>query len=300
MNHLREVFSRLRTGNLVLKASKCHLAKKSIHYLVFIIEPGIMKIDPERLHAVIDFPQPTNLKELQRYLGMTSWFRTFIRGYSEICQPIYALTKHDASFNWSADCSSAFTRLKECLTSADVLTLPNPNLPFHLYCDCSGYSVGSMVTQTSNNVERVCQYGGRRLSEIEKRLSITDLEMTAVRYGLQKNLSLFRYSKIKIITDHSAMKFILNQRCPNGRHNRFIAFLGSFDYTITHQPGKSIHLRVPDALSRHEYRSSTTEDDSDEFLQDFDAIESKPHDLENNQSSNVKEKKYNRTPSRPP
>ena len=144
----------------------------------------------------------------------------FFRGYSEICQPLYALTKHDASFNWSADCSSAFTRLKECLTSADVLTLPNPNLPFRLYCDCSGYSVGFMVTQTSDNVERVCHYCGRSLSEIEKRLSITDLEMTAVRYGLQKNPSLFRYSKIEIITDHSAIKFILNQRCLNGRHRQ--------------------------------------------------------------------------------
>ena len=68
MTHLCEVFSRLRAGNLVLKASKCHLAKKSIHYLGFIIEPGIMKIDLERLHAVTDFPQPTNLKEFRRYL----------------------------------------------------------------------------------------------------------------------------------------------------------------------------------------------------------------------------------------
>ena len=186
MTHLREVFSRLRAGNLVLKASKCYLAKKSIHYLGFIIKPGIMKIDPERLHAVTDFPQPTNLKELRRYLGMTSWFRSFIRGYSEICQPLYALTKHNASFNWSSECSFAFTRLKECLTSADVLTLPNPNFIFQLYCDCLGYSIGFMVTQTSNNVERVCLYGGRGLSNIEQHYGNTDQEMTAVRYGLQK------------------------------------------------------------------------------------------------------------------
>ena len=300
MTHLREVFSRLRAGNLVLKASKCHLAKKSIHYLGFIIEPGIMKIDPERLHAVTDFSQPTNLKELRRYLGMTSWFRSFIRGYSDICQPLYALTKHNAPFNWSTECSSAFTRLKKCLTSADVLTLPNPNLPFRLYCDCSGYSIGFMVTQTSNNVERVCLYGGRGLSDLEKRHAITDQEMTAVRYGLQKNLSLFRYSKVEIITDHSAIKFILDQPSPNGRHSRFIAFLSSFDYTISHRPGNSIHLKVPDALSRRVYEPQSADDEADEFLQGFDIIESETHELKDKQPPDAEGAKLNRVPGRPP
>ena len=116
-------------------------------------------------------------------------------------------------------------------------------------------------------------------------------------------MSLFRYSKVEIITDHSAIKFILDQPSPNGRHSRFIAFLSSFDYTISHRPGNSIHLKVPDALSRRVYESQSTDDEADEFLQGFDIIESKqskPYEFKDKQPPDAEREKFNRVTGRPP
>ena len=185
--------------------------------------------------------------------------------------------------------SRMFIRLHTTKTVSHICRCLNTpeSEPYHFdwYCDCSGYSIGFLVTQTSNNVERVCLYGGRGLSLIEKRYGITDQEMTAVRYGLQKNLSLFRYSKVEIITDHSAIKFILDQPSPNGRHSRFIAFLSSFRLYNFPSAWNSKHLKVPDALSRRVYESQSTDDEADEFLQGFDIIESKPHEFKDRQTT---------------
>ena len=276
MQHLREVFDRLRAGNLVLKASKCHLAKRSIHYLGFIIEPGQMRIDPDKLSAVKDFPPPNNIKELRRFLGMTSFFRAFFPGYANIAQPLYQLTKKNVVYDWTPDCTKSFEKLKNSLLSADVLALPDPSKPFRLYSDCSGQACGFMVTQMVQGQEKVCSYGGRSLSTTERFYSITDLESTAILFGLRKNISLFRYSKVEIITDHKALKYILEQPNPNGRHARFIAFLSSFDYSITHRSGDSRHMRVPDALSRrgaYDCSTATPPAEDEEWLAGFDVAE---------------------------
>ena len=129
--HLAIVFELLRKHKLQIKPSKCVWGQTELPYLGFIVGRDGIKPDPKKVEAVSTWPNPTTVTEVQQFLGLTNFFRKFILGYAELVSPLTELTKKTKVWSWSAECEQAFLKLKEALTAAPVLAIPDVAAPLN-------------------------------------------------------------------------------------------------------------------------------------------------------------------------
>ncbi|XP_063797564.1 uncharacterized protein LOC134958754 [Pseudophryne corroboree] len=142
---VKEVLSRLRVNHLYCKLEKCVFDVQSIPFLGYIASGSGLEMDPEKLQAIQDWPIPTTLKGIQRFLGFANYYRKCIQDFSTIVAPITAFTKKGANpSKWSKEAVQAFHLLKHRFTSAPVLKQPDTNLPFTLEVDASPVGVGAV------------------------------------------------------------------------------------------------------------------------------------------------------------
>ena len=151
LENLREMFQRLREANLCLKPKKCHLAEQQVLYLGYVVSEAGISVDTSKVEAIEKFPIPRNVKELRLFLGLASYYRCFIAGFSKIAHPLFALTKKGAMFQWNSSCQQAFGKLKDMLTSAPVLVFPDFRERFILKTDVSGLGLGAILSQRQPN-----------------------------------------------------------------------------------------------------------------------------------------------------
>ena len=147
MSHLRSVIERLHSAGLKLKPSKCHFICQTVEYLGHLITPGGVRPNPERVSAVKEFPKPTSIHEVRQFLGLTSYYRRFVRNFARVAQPLHALTRKGALFDWSPECEAAFCSLKRLLISAPILCYPNFDKDFRLETDASVKGLGAVLSQ---------------------------------------------------------------------------------------------------------------------------------------------------------
>ncbi|PIK53661.1 Retrovirus-related Pol polyprotein from transposon [Apostichopus japonicus] len=253
ISHIRGVFQRLRCANLKLRLDKCQFAKAEIRYLGHVVSSQGILPDPDKLKAVSEYPTPKTLKELRSFLGLSGYYRKFIRNYSQIATPLYALTKRNAMFVWDACCEIAFVHLKKALVKPPILGYPKPDLPYVLYTDASGYALGVVLTQTQNDTERVISYAGRSLNGAELNYGITEKECLALVYGIKHFSCYLRQTKFSVVVDHSALQWLLSMKEPSGKFARWIVFLQAYDFKVKYRPGR-VHSNA-DALSRRVYET---------------------------------------------
>ena len=147
LSNLREVFTRLRRAGLRLKPTKCKLLRKEVEFLGHVVSEHGISADPKKVIAVAEFPQPSDLKALRAFLGMTPYNRHFVPCFSSVAQPLYALTRKDIPIHWSTDCETALTRPKALLTKSPVLAYPQFGQEFILETDASGVGLGAVLSQ---------------------------------------------------------------------------------------------------------------------------------------------------------
>jgi len=121
----RRVIELLQKNNLFLKPEKCEFEKTEVEYLGVIISQNSVKMDPVKVAGVMEWPTPSNRKEVQSFLGFTNFYRRFIQGFSHLARPLFNLTWKDTEWRWGAEEQSAFNSLKERITTAPILALPD-------------------------------------------------------------------------------------------------------------------------------------------------------------------------------
>ncbi len=185
LTHIQQVFDRLRSHQLRLKLKKCSFLKAKTNYLGFgyrrrCIRPELGKVD-----VIKSLPSPTCVREVRSFIGMCSYYRRFIPTFSEIAEPIIALTRKYAKFKWNDECQKSFDRLKNQLASILLLDYPDPNKPYVLYTDASDKCIGSCLTQLvpdDNAPEKVIEkpiyFLSHRLSDTQTRWSTIEKELT--------------------------------------------------------------------------------------------------------------------------
>ena len=149
--HLQNVFDRLREHGLKLKLKKCSFLQSETHYLGFIINSRGIQLDPQKIEAIKSLLSPTCVREVRSFIGMGSYYRRFIPNFSEIAEPVIALTRKHARFKWTDDCQRAFEYLKQSFTVA----YPDPNKPYTLYTDASNSYIGACLTQSCDENEEI-------------------------------------------------------------------------------------------------------------------------------------------------
>lgn len=246
---LKNVLGCLQKAGLTVNPSKCHFLYSKVKFLGYVVSKEGIELNPEKCEAVSNFPRPVDKKALERFLGLSGWCAKFVKGYSQIVEPLNELRRKDVEWRWSEACEKAFVTLKQEISSVVSLTLPNFQLPFEVHTDASVKGLGAALMQTDTNGEsRVIAFGSRSLKGAEKNYSATELECLAVLWAFEKWRPFIEGSQITVFTDHKALVWMLRNKALKGKLVRWALRLQEFDYTVHYRPG--IQNMIPDALSR--------------------------------------------------
>lgn len=151
IDHLKLVLEKLAQHQFYLKQSKCAFAVQQVSYLGHIVSVKGVEPEPSKIQAMLDWPKPTSLKSLRGFLGLTGFYRRFIRDYAKLAAPLTALLKK-GQFVWTDEATTAFTALQEAMTKAPVLALPDFSLPFIIETDASGSGMGAVLLQEKHPI----------------------------------------------------------------------------------------------------------------------------------------------------
>ncbi|RVW86275.1 Transposon Ty3-I Gag-Pol polyprotein [Vitis vinifera] len=179
-----------------------------------IISKNGIEVDKAKVELIVKLPPPTNVKGIRQFLGHAGFYRRFIKDFSKISKPLCELLVKDAKFVWDEKCQKIFEELKQFLTTAPIVRVPNWKLPF----------------------------------EAQRNYTTTKKELLAVVFALDKFRAYLVGSFIVVFTDHSALKYLLTKQDAKARLIRWILLLQEFNLQIRDKKG--VENVVADHLSR--------------------------------------------------
>ena len=172
--HLKIVFEELRKHRLVINGKKSEFFMEEIHFLGHIVSKDGVRMDPAKIEAIKSWPDLKTVHDVRSFMGLSSYYRKYIRYFAEIASPLHDLTKKRMSFRWTSKEIGAFHKLKEKLTTGPVLILSDLRKSFVVMCDACGNSIGAVLQQDGH----VIAYESRVLSDAERSLQIYEKELT--------------------------------------------------------------------------------------------------------------------------
>ena len=236
--NLGEVLKRLEDHGFRLKNSKCTFMAESVEYMGHQINQHGISALPGKVEAITNAPKPTNVKELRSFLGLLNYYGKFIRNLSSILHPLNQLLKDNQRWEWTKECSQAFKQAKDQLTSADVLTHYNPNLPITLAADASAYGIGAVISHVlPDGSEKPISFASRTLASSEKNYAQLEKEALSLVYGVKRFHQYLYGRRFTLLTDHKPLTAILGskKRIPSlaaARLQRWALLLSAYDYEI--------------------------------------------------------------------
>ena len=223
-------------------------------FLGFVVGTEGVRVDPDKVKAISDWPQPKNVAELRSFLGLATYFRKFMQGFSTRTTPLTALLKDKAVFDWTEECKVAFEGVKSDLIQAPVLALPDftqttPNSgvlqhPFTVICDASKSAIGALLMQNEHPIA----FESRKMIPAELGYTVTEQELLAVVHALTVWRCYLEGVESTVVTDHNPLTFFQTQPQLSRRQLRWQEYLSQFKFKWEHWPGRR---NVADPLSRH-------------------------------------------------
>ncbi|CAF2205227.1 unnamed protein product [Rotaria magnacalcarata] len=257
IHDLSTVFDRPANAGLTLKASKCDFCRRELKYLGHLITADGIKPDLGLVASVQLFPQPTKIKDIQSFLGLTGYYRKFIKDYAKMAEPLISQLRSQQKskrplnhIEWSDKCTKAFEELKTALTQAPILQTPNFTEPFILEIDACDYGLGAILSQEYDNQLFVIAYASRTQTAAERNYFPTEKEALAIYWATKHFRPYLEGTMIYIRSDCRALQWLLDTKDSSGRLARWAISLSAFNIVdIKYKPGK-INTNC-DTLSRY-------------------------------------------------
>ena len=250
-SHLQHVFQLLQENQLVVNIGKCVFAQPAVEFLGHrVSEEGIVPLT-SHVEAVSNFPQPTEIKQLQKFLGMVNYYRRFLPGIARTLRPLTdSLAGQKKHLAWTAECTTAFEAAKSALISATRLTHPAPAATISLATDASDTHIGGVLQQWQQGGWRPLGFFSGKLSGTQMKYSTFDRELTAAFLAIRHFRSQLEGRQFTLYTDHKPLVAALGRLTPpwSARQQRQLAYIAEFTSDVRHIPGANNH--VADALSR--------------------------------------------------
>jgi hypothetical protein len=225
LQHLEAVLSKVREVNLKLNPSKCCFAAESIMFLGYVVSKEDAKPDPKKVDAMLRFPKPMTVTSVRSFLGLTGYYRKYVRGYSRLAGPLFELTKKDVAFVWNRDCQQAFDSLKRALVDAPILIRPDFQRPFYLDVDWSTKGVSAILSQKEGRFEKVVAYASKGLTMAQRKFHPMEGECYALIWGTMHFRQYLHRNHFTLRTDHKPLKWLATVSDAHGRRGRWIDML---------------------------------------------------------------------------
>lgn len=219
LQHVRALFERLVEAQLTVNLAKCEFAKATVTYLGRVVGQGQVLVVRAKVMAMAEFPQPVTKKELQQFLGLVGYYRSFCRNFSTVVSPLTDLLRAQAKFVWSPACQQAFDQVKLLLCSCPVLNAPCFDKPFVLQVDASQVGAGAVLLQqdVGGVLKPVCFFS-KKFNRHQGNYSVIEKEALALIWAIQHfEIYVGGASPLVVYTDHNPLTFLRSLSTPNQR-----------------------------------------------------------------------------------
>jgi hypothetical protein len=244
LQHLRAILSILRRDQWKAKLTKCAFAQQRIAYLGHVISAAGVPTDDSKIATIRDWPVPAMTKELREFLGLSGYYRKFIKHYAIISQPLTALLKKGALFISMLATDEVFYTLKTALIIAPVLALPDFAAQFVIDTDAGDVGIGAVLSQKGHPLAFV----SRALGPRNRGLFMYEKEYLAILLAVQQWRSYLQLGEFVIRTDHKSLVHLTDQRLHTDWQQKAFTKMMGLQYTVIYKKGAL--NGAADALSR--------------------------------------------------
>lgn len=258
MEHISLIIGALHAANMKISNEKSHFFKNTIEFLGHIITHGKITVDPNKVATIRDYAVPKTLKELRSFLGLSGYYRKFIKDYAKITKPLTIHLRGDhgrvragqsgkVPITLDKTALDAMEKIKLLLQEKVELYQPDFNKPFELTTDASNFAIGGVLSQERHPITFI----SRTLSPTEQNYATNEKELLAIVWALQKLRNyLYGIANLVIYTDHQSLIYSISEQNPNTKLKRWKNLIAEYGAEIKYKPGNQ--NIVADALSRQQ------------------------------------------------
>lgn len=228
IQHLEQVLQILQQHQFLFKPSKYTFAQTSLEYLGHIISEQGVSTDPTKIQVVANWPVPSDVKQLRGFLGLSGYYRKFIKNYGIHSRLLTDHLKKNVPFVWTQQHNLCFEQLKEALISAPVLALPNFNKPFTVETDASAVGIGAVLMQEGHPIA----YYSKALGQKAQALSTYEKKCLALIMAITKWKSYLQHKEFTILTDQRSLVHLGEQKIQEGMQQKAFIKLLSLQYKL--------------------------------------------------------------------
>ncbi|KAI5742445.1 hypothetical protein M8J77_007259 [Diaphorina citri] len=254
LERLDTVLKVLTDAGFSLNLKKCRFVVKRITYLGYEIENGEIRPNSKKIDSLTKLPPPGTIRSLRQFLGLASYFRQFIKNFSQITAPMHRLIAEANSLDskiiqWLPEHEEIRQKLISLLTSSPVLVIFDPSLPIELHTDASSAGYAGILINIVHSKPRAVAYFSKRTTPAESKYHSYELETMAVVKSIEHFNNYLQGNKFRVITDCLSLKATQAKKDLIPRVQRWWSFLQSYHFTIEYR--KAERMAHVDFLSRN-------------------------------------------------
>ena len=263
LDELEGIFRMHREAGIKLKAEKTHLIRPEVEYLGYKVSEEGVKMRPEYVDKITQWPTPKTIKELNTWLGFTSYYRSFLPNYSQLTNEMNSMRK-EKQLVWTEEMEKKFKILKQEFSKMPVRSYPDYHSeePFQLALDFSKDNVAAILSQVQDGQERFLAAAGRKTTKYERNYHSCKGELSAFVFGLRKFEHLLKFKKFIVWTDSRALVYLQTMKKLTGIYFRWLSEIQEYEFEVRHRPGKK-NCNC-DALSRCNHLDAPTKEEEEE------------------------------------
>jgi hypothetical protein len=289
VRHVQTVLERLIEVKLYAKLSKCEFHTREVGYLGFIVTPEGVHMEKDRVKSIEEWPEPASVRDVRIFLGFANYYRRFIKGFSRVAAPLHLLTQRpegsargghqqrkeeSVPITLSNEAKESFRKLKDSFTRGPLLVHFNPQLKTKVETDASGFAISGILSQPRLDSHGKTQWHpvafySRKMSQAEKNYDTHDGELLAIVEAFKhwRHYLEGAVESVELLTDHANLQGFMTTKVLTRRQARWAEWLASFEFSITHRPGKTNPADGPSRRPDYESEGADRPDGTDSSQQ---------------------------------